>query len=348
MWFAPRVGLNELASLCRRLGTSLEAGVDLQRVLKRETQRAFSPALDAQLREIAQRVARGDTISEALGDSERFFPEQFRDLVAVGEETGHLPEIFLHLADHYEHLSQLRRNFLAAITWPAIQLGAAIGVIGLMIWIMGIIGSMPGRQPIDILGLGLVGNSGLAVYFGFWGLVAAGLWFAYQSARRGALWTEPLQVVLLRVPGLGASLRTLALSRLAWSLELTLNTGMSLKRALELALAATQNATFTRHTADVCQAVARGDEIGEALAATGDFPRDFLDVLEVGERSGRLPESLALLAKQYQQKAQQALATLTVLAGFAVWGFVALLIIVMIFRVFSFYLGTIEGALQGL
>ncbi len=345
MLYDPRIRLSELSAFCRRLANSLEAGIDLKRVLGREAQRSLSPQLAAQVAQIRAELASGNTLTQAVESTGRFFPEQFCDLVAVGEETGQLPEVLHQLADHYDHLMQLRRTFLASITWPAIQLGAAIGIIGLLIWVMGIIGSMPGREPIDILGLGLVGTSGLAVYCGFWLFVAAGAWFAWQSVRRGALWTTPLQVAVLRVPALGSSLRTLALARMAWSLQLTLNTGMSLKRALQLALASTQNATFTRHTEQVTSAVARGDEIGEALEQTGDFPRDFLDTLEVGERSGKLPESLAILARQYQQKAQQALATLTVVAGFGVWGMVAVLIIVMIFRIFSFYLGAIQDAL---
>jgi type II secretory pathway component PulF len=95
--------------------------------------------------------------------------------------------------------------------------------------------------------------------------------------------------------------------------------------------------------------VTSGQEICEVLSRTGAYPRDFLDTLEVGERSGRLPESMRILSEQYQDKARRALATLTMAAGFLVWALVAVIIIVMIFRLFTLlYLGPIQDALEGI
>jgi type IV pilus assembly protein PilC len=145
----------------------------------------------------------------------------------------------------------------------------------------------------------------------------------------------------------GAPVQTLALARLAWSLHLTGETGMSLLRALPLSLRSTHNAHYTDHTDGILRSVRAGNEISEALAETGAFPRDFLDTLEVGEQSGRLPETMAHLSAQYQEQAQRALAVLTVLLGFAVWGLVALILILLIFRVAMFYVNIITNAASG-
>ena len=75
------------------------------------------------------------------------------------------------------------------------------------------------------------------------------------------------------------------------------------------------------------------------------FPREFLDACDVGERSGRLPETLNHLSRQYEEKARHRMAAVAVVAGFAVWGLVAMFIIAMIFRIFSFYLDTINDLL---
>jgi type IV pilus assembly protein PilC len=142
-------------------------------------------------------------------------------------------------------------------------------------------------------------------------------------------------------------MRTLALSRLAWTLHLTLDVGMDLRRAVPLALRSSRDAQLSAASEAIVYDVGRGRELTEAMADTGVFPRDFLDVIEVGERSGRLPEQLGVLSNQYQDHARRALATITVFAGFGVWLLVAALIILLIFRIFSFYLGTINDALQG-
>lgn len=345
MIFASRVGLRELASLCRRWATALEAGIDLRRLLERESSSRAASGLERRLAIIRDGAARGETLVDCLAETGNYFPPLFREMVEVGEETGRLSEVFRQLAEHYEHQLTMRRNFLAALAWPAIQLTAAIGIVGLLILVMGVI-TPAGGEPIDILGFGLVGSSGLVVYLMIVGSVAAVIAFVVQALRRGLAWTAPVQRLLVRMPVLGPSLRTLALSRLAWSLHVTLDAGMALSRALPLSLRSTRMIEYTAASDDVVRAVKSGREISEALARSATYPRDFLDHLEIGERSGRLPESMALLSRQYQEQAQRALGTLTILAGFAVWALVAMLIIAIIFKLAFFYIGTINDALN--
>jgi len=348
MIFSARIGLAELSQLCRRLATAIEAGIEIRQVWQREATGRVSSSLRKRLQQISDSVTRGETISDALSETGSYFPALFREMVHVGEETGKLSEVLRQLTMNYEHQLQLRRNFLAAISWPAMQFGMALAVVGFLIWIMGVIGTVTGSEPIDILGFGLVGNSGLLLYLLFLGCVAGLAAFVYQAVRRGVLWTRPLQKAVLQVPGVGPCLQTLALARMAWTLYVTLETGMDLRRALPLSLRSTRNARYTGDADDVVKSVMAGWEVSEALEATGAYPRDFLDTLAVGEQSGQVPESMAILSRQYQDQAQRALGVLTVFAGFAVWAMVAALIILLIFRIFSFYLGTINDALKGL
>ena len=73
--------------------------------------------------------------------------------------------------------------------------------------------------------------------------------------------------------------------------------------------------------------------------AAGGFPADFLESVYVGEQSGNLVESMAHLANLYQDQARAALNVLATVAGFAVWAVVAAIIIFLIFRLATFYLG---------
>ena len=109
------------------------------------------------------------------------FPETMVELVGVAEQTGTLPEVLKSLAGHFENTIRLRRTFFSAITWPAFQLVAAILVVALMLYILGIVAQIhPGSKPIDILALGLYGAEGavtwLAMTFG--SIFGALFWFA--------------------------------------------------------------------------------------------------------------------------------------------------------------------------
>lgn len=341
-----RIGMRELAGLCRRLGTSLAAGVDVRTVWQRETERQAGWQAGHHYRQIAEDVARGQSVRDAIEASGSFFPALFREMVAVGEETGHQAEVFLQLAHHYDGLLRLRRLFLAGITWPMIELGLAIGIIGFLIWILGVIGNATGT-PVDVLGLGLIGNRGLAIYALFLLGVAAGLFILWRAVRSGVVWVRPVQYFVMRLPALGGALRTMALARLTWALHLTLKTGMDLRRALPLSVQSSQNVEFIEGIARLNGVVNAGGTLTEAFEAAGRYPVDFLDAVRVGEDSGNLDESMAHLSRQYEDRARLALNTLTVLAGVAVFALVAAIIILAIFRIAFFYINTLNDALQG-
>ena len=213
-------------------------------------------ALRAQLEKVREAVGGGFSLQDALARTDNFFPRFFHEMVAVGEQTGHAAEIFRHLAEHYDHQVRLKRAFLQSITWPMVQLAAALGIVGLVIWVTGFInGRDKFGKPIDILGFGLIGTPGLLVYLAVLATIAVAGMALYQATRRGMFWTGPVERGVLRIPVLGQALRTLALARLAWSLHLTYGVGMDLQRALELSLRSTQNRYYTDH----CEEVVRSD-----------------------------------------------------------------------------------------
>jgi type IV pilus assembly protein PilC len=344
--FSARIGQRELAQLCRRVATGLEAGVDIRRVWKREADGYTSSTLRKHLNQIVDAINRGETIHDALAQTGDYFPRLLHELIDVGEQSGKLSEVLRRLADHYEHQVRLRRDFMAAITWPMMQLAAALGVIGLVIILMGFLPTMADGKPMDILGLGLAGGQGFVVYCLTLAGAAAGIYAIVQAVRRGLAWTRPVQLLLMQIPWLGTSLRTLAMAKLAWTMSLTMDAGMDLLRALPLCLRSTGSIYYSDHTAEIVQAIRAGHEITEAFADTKVFPREFLDMLDAGERAGRLPETMQIVSADYQDQAQRALTMLTKVAGYGVWGLVVMLIVSMIFRVAATYLGMLESALK--
>jgi type IV pilus assembly protein PilC len=350
MLFDQRIGQNELANLSRRLATGLEGGVEARRIFKREAEGRSSRALRRRMNDVSVAVAGGSTIYDAVEATGNFFPPLFREMVQVGEQTGHSAEVFRHLAEHYENQVRLRRMFLSNITWPMVQLTAALCVVGVLIWAMGFLPPMqdprhPGKsQPLDLLGFGLIGTPGVVRYAMYVAAAVAVIAILVRALQRGVFWIRPLQRLVLRVPVLGRTLQVLSLARLAWSLELTYGSGMDLLKAVPLAMRTMQNAYYTDHIEQIQLAIRRGQEINEAMSATGVFPPDFLDAMEVGERSGRLTETLNNLSDQYQDQAHRAMAMLTTIAGFLVWALVAGLIVLVIFRLFGFYIGQLKAA----
>ena len=329
-----RIADKPLAELCNRWSVSESSGIDTRRCWQREAN-AAPPKHRQPFEQILEAVARGDTLGDAVTATGQFFPPLFVALVAVGETTGKLPDVLSRLAAHYENRVKLRREFISSITWPVFQLVVAVLIVGLMIWLLGFVGQAAGGKTVDGLGLGLIGNRGVAIYAAtIAGLVACG-YGLFRLLRSDLAWSRGLQRAVLRVPVIGKAIETLAVSRFAWSLGLGLEAGMEIKTAVNLAFDATQLAKFRQHQEQVVAQVAAGNDLTTALAATQVFSGDFIGSVEVGEHSGALAESLLRQSDLYQEKARTYLSTASKMAGFLVWGLVATIIVVLIFRIFT-------------
>ena len=343
--FSARARHRDLAPLCRRLAMSLESGIDIRKILTREAQGRTAGSLRRRMEAISVRVASGVGVAEAVDAEGEYFPPLLRELIRVGERTGHLDAVFRRLAEHYEYQVKLRRDFLSSVSWPLTQLCLALGLIGLVIWVSGVVvgKDLQGRN-IDLLGFGLRGTSGLIAYLASIACAGVALFVVVTAAKRGAFWARPIQRLALQVPAAGKALETLALGRFAWALHLTGEAGMNFLKSLPLSLQATQNDRYISQTEAIAAAVRRGETLTDALAATGAFPPRFLDVLDVGERSGRLPESMERLANQYEEEARSAIKVLMQVASWIVSLAVMAVIAFFIIRLALFYLGTINAA----
>jgi type IV pilus assembly protein PilC len=111
-------------------------------------------------------------------------------------------------------------------------------------------------------------------------------------------------------------------------------------------LRATGNDYYIRHTKQIVADVAAGEPMYVAMGRSGAFPADFLDALAVAEESGSIVESMDRLSKRYEDEAESAVKTLAVIMGFLVAALVMGIIVLMIFRLAGFYIGTINEALE--
>ena len=320
------ISIGQSSKMCHRLGTSLKAGIDIMGVLQRESQQGTS-AFRRNMTHVAEKVGRGTTLAEAMEDCGGYFPPLTCDLISVGEEAGRLESVLLRLAEHYQHLIKLRRVFLLGILWPGLQLFGAILIIG------GLILLPPLLLGVAVPVFGLSGGRGAAIYFATVAAIITSLAFVGYGLTRG--WFGPLPGrLIMRIPGVGKAIKTMALARLSWTLSMALESGVDAGRSIRLALQSTQNHYFTRHIGDVEAVIQRGGQFHEALEKTGTFPHDFLTALQNAELSGTESESLSRMSQEYQRQAETASTALAVVMSMVIWALVIALLVFMIFYLF--------------
>jgi type IV pilus assembly protein PilC len=344
--FSPRIPNRPLANLCRNLAGLLEAGVPVLTALRTAARNAGHPKAKRAIEGIERDIKRGEDFSTAVAGREEF-PPLAGEMIAVAEQTGQLPEILRHLAEHYDNLVKMRRIFLAAIAWPVFQLVAAILVIAFMILIIGWVSPATG-PPIDVLGFGLTGTSGAAIWLLMTFGTLAAVVVAYLVAANSVAGKRAIDPLLLRIPVAGKCMQSFALARFSWALALTQQTGMGLDKCLDVSLRATSNGAYTGEIPKVVAMIRAGEELTDSLRATNLFPETYLQTVSVADASGTVPETLERISPELESDARRNLAALVIASGWLIWMIVAGFIILLIFRLASFYVGTINSALEGL
>lgn len=322
----------------------LDAGVPVLKALRTSSKNAGHPRAVEALADVARDVQNGVDFATALEGDPRF-PPLAAEMMGVAERTGQLPEILRGLADHYENLVKTRRQFYGVIAWPIFQLVAAILVIGLMIFVIGMIATSQGGEPIDVLGLGLTGSRGALIWFAltFGGL--AGIWLLIKFLSSNLAGKKTLDTLVLRIPVLGNCLRSFAIARFSWAMSLTQQTGMGIDECCEVSMKAASNGAFLAEIPRVVAMVRAGEELSTALAATGLFPASYIEMIDIADTSGTVPETLQRISPELEADARRKLSALAVTAGVAIWVAVAVIIILLIVRLALFYVGTITNAL---
>ena len=339
------ISTRSLINLSQRVGTAIRSGVDARRVWEMETRHASGP-LRQQLDAIRQRVAAGDPVADAMRSANGYFPPMFVQMVEIGEATGKLDEVLLRLAEHYEHQQQLKRAFWFGIAWPLFELVGAVLVIGLLIFILGMIEGITNTQMPNITGIGLKGTSGAITWFVGCGLIAGAIALISHALTRGWLGPQPV-LLAMRIPVLGKCLESLALSRLTWSLALSLDSGMDARRAVELSIKAAQNPYYESSLAGVTGGIRANKQFHESFRGAGVFPEDFVNQLEAAELAGATTESLLRLAKEYEDRARTAMRVLTAIATVLVMLVVGAVMVVAIFTLaYHAYLKPMYDAIE--
>ncbi|HTY99984.1 MAG TPA: type II secretion system F family protein, partial [Rhodocyclaceae bacterium] len=227
--------------LTRQWSSLLAAGLTLAESLQSLVDQYDEPKVKRTLSAVRAAVTAGMPLNKALADFPASFPPIYVALVRAGEQSGSLPQVLLALAAHLERQADVRRRTLAALLYPAIV--SAVGILivfGLMVYVVPQVTAVfaHGNHQLPLL-------TRLLIWLGRIALPAAGLVAVLVPAAvvggRRLLAAEGRQRqghgLLLRLPLVGALLRTADVARFAATLGILLAGGVPLLPALETARA---------------------------------------------------------------------------------------------------------------
>lgn len=338
--FAVRISNRMLSVLCDRVGVAFDVGHDPHKIFKRESESA-NRGYGQRMGQIASQVEAGGTLADALRKQGNYFPPDFVQMIEVGERTGRLEIILERLATYYKDLSDLRAEFINSILWPAIQLMIAILVVAAMIYVPAVLAPQAG-DAVDLLGWGLTGARGLAIYLTWVAVTLVIFAVLVFLASNGAF--RVVSNALSNVPFIKRWITVFAEARFVQTLALALEAGLDTWNSVDMAFRSAGSPMFAAKAERAKGAIRQGRELHVVLRETGLFSRDTIDAVQLGEESGRLAETLDKHFRFLRGEVKATMAKVTYFASSIVWAGIAALLIFIIFRVFSNYLQSMEGA----
>lgn len=311
-----RAARRETVAFIRELATLLRAGIPLHaalRTLGRQHGRAFRAAVE----QLADQVAQGTSLAEAMDRQRVYFDEMCVSVVRVGESTGSLDVALKRLADFKERALRLQSRVVTALLYPAVVLvvGVAVSVFLMTYVVPNLLSTLvEAGKPLPAVTQGVKTASDFllawwpAVLGGIAGLAIL-LRLVLQTERGHALFDR----LALALPVFGDLVRKEITSRLAVVMAALLRSGLPFVEAIRITRRTLHNRVFRRAMEAYEQAVNAGRDVAAPLEATGVFSPMVVQMLAVGQESGELEDMLEQLAEAYDQEVQIATQRLTAL-----------------------------------
>lgn len=310
-----KVSVIELASFCRQFATMLNAGITIMDSMQSLITQPYSAYFRKILERIYEDLRGGLMFAECVEKHKKVFPDFFRSMLHVGEESGRLETVLLSLADYYERDDKLKRQTASALAYPMLLLVLIIGIIVLMlVFIVPTFRSALSGMNVPVEGLTKVVYDISDFLLNEWRtvviviIVLAGMLFLVGRTKGGRRFYDYLK---LHLPLFGKVNLDLITARFARGFSLLISSGMDVVEALNTIAIVINNTWMKERYLKAVDNVCQGMSIALAFKSYKLFPDMMLQMIAVGEQTAGLEEVLSKSFSYFDGKAESALTNLT-------------------------------------
>ncbi|MFD0965741.1 type II secretion system F family protein [Seminibacterium arietis] len=305
----------EICDLVMQLSVLLQASVTLKQSLQILLQNCINLSLNRWLRLLIQDLEAGLSFSQALEKQERYFTYQEQQLIKAGEMSGNLPLVCEQIALHRQQSLQLQRKIQKILFYPAIVLTISLILTTLLlIFIVPQFAEMYGEQTklpfFTTLLLNL--STGLQKYFiQFFLLFFLIFLFIQLQLKKSYLLNKWKNTLISAAPVLKNIVRLSRLVNFSSSLSLMLRSGIPLNQALQSFLPKTKSWQVSQKLQGDIQLIEeiksilywinQGYSFSESVSSNL-FSIQAQQMLQIGEKSGKLATMLQHIAENNQQR----------------------------------------------
>ena len=310
-----KVSQQQLLQFTQELSTLLAAGLPIDRSLSILGGLVEGEEFGKTLRTVLEAVRAGKSLAASMGEHSEVFPKLYVNMIRAGEAGGILESVLRYLAAYLEGTLALKEDVKSALIYPMIlatAAGASLIVLFLYViprfsaifkdvgkalpWITRIV--IDFSQALTQYGWIIL----LLVIVG----IVGGVYY-WRTPEGRAEWDR----VCLHAWLLGDLMRKFETARFARTLSALLKGGVPLLEALGTVQGVVGNRLLSRAISQVQVRVREGKGMARPLSESGLFPPLALNMIAVGEETGKLEGMLAEVAGFYDQEVKRTTKRLT-------------------------------------
>lgn len=310
-----KISVDELIMFSRQMFSLTKAGVPITRAMRGLANTVSNPLLKDTLDALADDLEKGNALSSGLAKHPKVFSELYISMIHVGENTGQLDEAFRQMASYLELERQTIKNVKQATRYPMfvlIAISFAIGIINVFVIpaFKSVFASFGGNMPWQTKAL--ITLSDFTV--NWWWAILGGIvlltvgFYRWKKTEAGHMTWDRRK---LKFPIVGPIFYRVILGRFSRTFSIVLKAGVPIEQGLAIVSNAVGNRYIGKKVAGMRQGIERGESFTQTAHQAEMFSPLVMQMLAVGEETGRVDEMLEEAAGFYEQEVEYDLKNLT-------------------------------------
>ena len=313
--FRKKVKSKDVVLFTRQLSSTVTAGITLAKSLDLLREQITNPTMIDVISALIADIQEGTSFSKAIEKHPKVFSPIYVSIVKAGESSGLLDKVLLRLADNLEKQQKLHSTIKSALMYPAVVVTMMIIVVFIMmIFVMPQLAGLYKNLnvPLPLPTRIIMGFSGFVRTF--WPiilLVVGGIIYAFRRWRKtedGKLATDHF---VLRFPVFGKLIKQSILAEFSRTFGLLVGTGTSVVQSLLQTADVANNKVYESVIKDIAKKVEKGVGIGDSMSVYPIFPQLLVQLVKIGEETGKLDETLLKASEYFENEVSQLVKTLT-------------------------------------
>lgn len=342
--FFDKLGFSDVVAFTRQLAIMLNAGLTIAESLQIFKKQSIRPSQTTLMRSLDEDIRSGNSLSFALKKHDKLFNNLYISLVKAGEASGKLDSILSKLSDHLEKERLFHSKVKGALVYPAIIVVGMIIVLFIMItFVIPKLLLLYKDLNVDLPGttkfLILISNFFQAFWVQMIISVTVGIFLLLEFLKTPS-GKRSFDSLLFKIPKVSQVIKISTLVNTTRTLGILIGAGVSIVDGLTIVKDTSSNTLYREAFSEIIVKIEKGESLGRALDEAALFPPILVQMVEVGEETGHLDETMLRLSDYFESESELVTKSLVTLIeptvimvlGVAV-GFIVISVITPIFSI---------------